>query len=96
MQLQSPCTLNVAYVLDDITTAFWSWSLCAAVNVQNDSGDTPLHKAAYTGREDIVNLLIEYSADAKVRGHRTLWHRYGFMRMGFVRQRIPHMSLLSR
>jgi ankyrin repeat protein len=39
----------------------------AAVNVQNDSGDTPLHKAAYTGREDIVNLLIEYSADTKVR-----------------------------
>ena len=39
----------------------------AKIDVQNDSGDTALHKAAYTGREDIVNLLVAYMADTRVR-----------------------------
>jgi len=35
----------------------------ALVNIVNESGDTPLHKASYTGREDIVTLLVANNAD---------------------------------
>ncbi|XP_043990248.1 oxysterol-binding protein-related protein 1 isoform X2 [Gambusia affinis] len=36
------------------------------VNVQDDIGDTPLHKAAYTGRKEIVLLLLRYNACANI------------------------------
>ena len=32
----------------------------------NESGDTPLHKASYTGRDDIVVLLVSSNADVFV------------------------------
>ena len=32
----------------------------------NESGDTPLHKAAYTGRDHIVVLLVSNNADVFV------------------------------
>ncbi|KAJ6219864.1 hypothetical protein RDWZM_005676 [Blomia tropicalis] len=33
------------------------------VDVQNEEGDTPLHRAAYTGRDRIVVLLISHNAN---------------------------------
>ncbi|XP_007559444.1 oxysterol-binding protein-related protein 1 isoform X1 [Poecilia formosa] len=36
------------------------------VNVQDDIGDTPLHKAACTGRKEIVLLLLRYNACASI------------------------------
>ncbi|KAG8442137.1 hypothetical protein GDO86_011075, partial [Hymenochirus boettgeri] len=38
----------------------------ANVNLQNDMGDTPLHRAAFTGRKEVVMLLLEYNADTTV------------------------------
>ncbi|KAG8014410.1 Oxysterol-binding protein-related protein 1 [Nibea albiflora] len=38
----------------------------ADVNVQNNLGDTPLHKAAYTGRKEIVLLLLRYDACSNI------------------------------
>ncbi|XP_069906477.1 oxysterol-binding protein-related protein 1 isoform X3 [Oryctolagus cuniculus] len=38
----------------------------AEVNVLNDMGDTPLHRAAFTGRKELVMLLLEYNADTTV------------------------------
>uniref|UniRef100_T1JHE8 PH domain-containing protein n=1 Tax=Strigamia maritima TaxID=126957 RepID=T1JHE8_STRMM len=35
----------------------------ANVNVVNEAGDTPLHKAAFTGREALVIMLLKYKAD---------------------------------
>ena len=35
----------------------------AEVDVQNEEGDTPLHRAAYTGRDRIVVLLISHNAN---------------------------------
>ena len=32
----------------------------------NDAGDTPLHKAAYTGRSELVNLLLKYKASVQI------------------------------
>lgn len=37
------------------------------VNIQNNLGDTPLHKATLTQREDMVQLLLEYNADIFIR-----------------------------
>ena len=34
----------------------------AEIDVQNEEGDTPLHRAAYTGRDRIV-LLISHNAN---------------------------------
>ncbi|GAB1301458.1 Oxysterol-binding protein-related protein 1 [Apodemus speciosus] len=38
----------------------------AKVNMLNDMGDTPLHRAAFTGRKELVLLLLEYNADTTV------------------------------
>ena len=35
----------------------------AAVDVHDDAGDTPLHKAAYADRPEAVNLLAERKAE---------------------------------
>ena len=37
------------------------------VNVKNDSGVTPLHRAAYYGHKEIVVLLIAKGADVNVK-----------------------------
>ncbi|KNC82798.1 hypothetical protein SARC_04931 [Sphaeroforma arctica JP610] len=39
----------------------------ADVNIQNDSGDTALHKAALTGRGDIVQCLLARGADTRIK-----------------------------
>ncbi|XP_067125574.1 oxysterol-binding protein-related protein 2-like isoform X2 [Centruroides vittatus] len=39
----------------------------ANVNVVNDAGDTPLHKAAYTAREEMVLLLLSSNADVFIK-----------------------------
>jgi hypothetical protein len=38
-----------------------------SLNVTNDTGDTPLHKAAFVGRTDIVQLLLAHNADVSIR-----------------------------
>ncbi|KAK7889578.1 hypothetical protein WMY93_025138 [Mugilogobius chulae] len=38
----------------------------ADVNLPNNIGDTPLHKAAFTGRKEVVMLLLHYDACATV------------------------------
>ena len=39
----------------------------ASPNVQNDQGDTALHKAAYTNRCSTVSLLLNYNADVSLK-----------------------------
>ena len=39
----------------------------ASPNVQNDQGDTPLHKAAYTNRCSTVSLLLNHNADVSLK-----------------------------
>ena len=36
----------------------------ADVNAKLKSGDTALHRASYTGKEQVVRLLLSYNADA--------------------------------
>lgn len=36
-------------------------------NMQDEHGDTPLHRAALTGRKEIVMLLLKYMADVTIR-----------------------------
>ncbi|KAK4827881.1 hypothetical protein QYF61_022275, partial [Mycteria americana] len=38
----------------------------ADVNVLNDMGDTPLHRAAFTGRKEVVMLLLQHNADTSI------------------------------
>uniref|UniRef100_A0A671YRI7 Oxysterol-binding protein n=1 Tax=Sparus aurata TaxID=8175 RepID=A0A671YRI7_SPAAU len=43
-----------------------TWPAGADGNLQNSMGDTPLHKAAYTGRKEIVLLLLRYDACSSI------------------------------
>ncbi|MEE6464186.1 hypothetical protein FKM82_006208, partial [Ascaphus truei] len=44
----------------------WIAKAEADVDVLNDMGDTPLHRAAFTGRKELVILLLDYNADTTV------------------------------
>jgi len=44
----------------------------ANVNMQQNEGDTPLHHSAFRGDFDMVNLLLESSADPNLKNRAVL------------------------
>ncbi len=36
-------------------------------NIQDSYGDTPLHRAAYSGYKEVVELLIAHGADTQIK-----------------------------
>ena len=58
--------LLAAFFKEDIDVALSLLRCGADVNVLDDGGQSPLHRASGTGRVDIVQLLLEHNADVNI------------------------------
>lgn len=65
----APMSLHEAVVHGNVSRIDMCMKRGMSVNAQDDKGNTPLHYAYYQGRQDIVDRLIAYGADPKIRNN---------------------------
>lgn len=65
----TPMSLHEAVARGKVSRIDMCMKRGMSVNAQDDKGNTPLHHAYYQGRQDIVDRLIAYGADPRIRNN---------------------------